>query len=157
MIAVNESWRLVPWADVLYATDGLWWVHHKGVREYTGQRVTASPYAAQRYQIDLFAPPGLTSGLRAIRLAEHNKAGLILLIGFEMHSRDGVHWHEPHGGRLRNPGRNEMSIWRTDMELAAAKFAKRGTRVINCTPNSALRCFKYMPLEQALNGGHAKD
>ena len=30
VIAVNESWRLVPWADVLYATDGIWWSLNKG-------------------------------------------------------------------------------------------------------------------------------
>ena len=36
VIAVNDAWRLAPWADILYACDGRWWRHHKGVPEFTG-------------------------------------------------------------------------------------------------------------------------
>jgi hypothetical protein len=156
IVAVNDSWRLVPWADAVYATDALWWIHHNGVPEFKGQRITASPYAAKLFGIELFAPAGATSGVRAIQLAEYKGANPILLVGFEMHPRDGVHWHQPHGGRLRNPGVAEMRIWCTDMEVHARKFERRGTRVINCTPGSALRCFKFMPLEQAL-GSRGED
>lgn len=154
VIAVNESWRLVPWADVLYATDGIWWTERKGVPEFKGQRVTASPYAVKQFGIELFAPAGATSGLRAIYLAEKNKANPILLVGFEMHTGNGVHWHEPHGGRLRNPGKPEMNVWRMDMDLAARKLAARGTKVINCTPSSALKCFLSAPFVEAINGCH---
>jgi hypothetical protein len=30
-IAINDSWRLVPWADALYAHDHAWWEVWNGV------------------------------------------------------------------------------------------------------------------------------
>jgi hypothetical protein len=94
--------------------------------------------------------------LRAIYLAERLGAKPILLVGFEMHPGNGVHWHPPHSARvgLRNPGENEMKIWRDDVERVAPKFAARGTEIINCTPDSALTCFPYVPFAKALDGRH---
>ncbi len=37
-IAINDAWRMLPWADVLYATDNKWWHHHQGVPEFQGER-----------------------------------------------------------------------------------------------------------------------
>jgi hypothetical protein len=152
VIAINDSWYLAPWADVLYATDALWWVHHKGVPEFEGQRVTSSPYAVKKFGIEMFTTVGASSGQRAIHLAESKGANPILLVGFEMHVSDGVHWHEPHGGRLRTPAKAEMLVWRMDMERVARRFAERGTCILNCTPGSALKCFPYVPFMEALNG-----
>lgn len=153
-IAVNDSWRLVPWADMLYASDGIWWIDHNGVPEFKGRRLTSSPHAMRTFGIELFTSVGSTSGQRAISLAEKMKANPILLVGFEMHTGNGVHWHEPHQGRLRNPGKGEMLVWRMDMERVARRFAERGTRILNCTPASALKCFRYLPFLEAINGGY---
>ncbi len=156
VVAVNESWRLAPWADVLFAMDGVWWVDNGGVPQFAGRRVTASPHATEMFGLDCFSSNGATSGLRAIYLAERLGAKPILLVGFEMHSGNGVHWHPPHSTRvgLRNPGENEMKIWRDDVERVADKFAARGTVILNCTPGSALTCFPHVPFEQALDGCH---
>lgn len=156
VVAVNESWRLVPWADVLFAMDGAWWVDNRGVPQFAGRRVTSSPHATKMFGLDCFSCNGATSGLRSIYLAERLGAKPILLVGFEMHPRTGVHWHPPHSSRvgLRNPGKNEMKIWREDIERVASKFAARGTRIINTTPGSALTCFPHLPFEQALDGSH---
>lgn len=157
VIAINESWRLVPWADVLYATDGVWWTDNHGVPEFEGKRMTSSPHAWAQFRkdgMDLFMAAGATSGTRAIYLAERLGANPVLLVGFEMHCDNGIHWHPPHNGRLRNPGENEMAVWREDIERLAPIFAGRGMRIINCTPTSALKCFPYVPLAEALNGGH---
>lgn len=154
VIAINESWRLVPWADMLFGMDGTWWVDNKGVPEFKGKKFTASPMAMKKYGIDLFASIGAISGLRAIYLAERMKANPILLVGFEMHPKNGVHWHKPHGGRARNPGRVEMAIWRTEVERVAPKFVARGTRIINCTPDSALTCFPFMTFAEAINASN---
>jgi len=154
VVAVNESWRLAPWADVLFAMDGIWWVDNKGVPQFPGRRVTSSPHAMKTFGLDCFICIGSTSGLRSIYLAEKFGASLILLVGFDMHDNGGTHWHPPHNTRvgLRNPGENEMRQWREDVERVADKFAERGTKVINCTPGSALTCFPYVPFERALDG-----
>lgn len=151
MIAINNSWKLVPWADALYATDGMWWEHHKGVPEFKGKRITSSPRAARLFGLEMFKPSfGATSGMRAIDLAIKLQANPILLVGFEHHTRNGVHWHEPHSGpQLRNPSGGIMRTWLHDIEHWAPQFKKRGATIINCTPDSALRCFPYVPFEEA--------
>lgn len=156
VVAVNESWRLAPWADVLFAMDGVWWVDNGGLPQFAGRRVTSSPHAMKTFGLDCFICIGATSGLRSIYLAEKLQANPILLVGFEMHPNSGVHWHPPHCTRigLRNPGDNEMKLWREDIERVADKFKARGTLIINCTPDSALTCFPQMPFEHALDGCH---
>jgi hypothetical protein len=51
VVAINTSFQLVPWADMLYACDGKWWDHYKGVLEFTGLTVTYDRDAARKYQL----------------------------------------------------------------------------------------------------------
>lgn len=37
-IVVNDAWRLMPWADILYACDGPWWDKHKGCPDFGGEK-----------------------------------------------------------------------------------------------------------------------
>lgn len=154
VIAINNSWKLAPWADMLFGCDGAWWFHHRGVPGFKGRRITASPAAAKKFNIDLFASVGNNSGIRAIYLAEKLGAAKVLLVGFDMHAINGVHWHEPHPQTLANPGPREIAIWREDMERIAKLFAAKAMQIINCTPGSALKCFPYMPLIEAMDGDH---
>jgi hypothetical protein len=156
VIAVNNSWCLVPWADVLYGSDGKWWTINEGVPEFTGRKFTSSPYVAQRYGMDVVYTTGNNSGLRAIHLAHKLNARRIMLIGFDMHNRDGSHWHAPHAKDLYNPSKESMLIWR--METVKAAHTKlSAAKIINCTPGSELKCFPQMSLEEALNGNDAMD
>lgn len=153
-IVVNESWRLAPWADALMACDEAWWDENKGLPEFKGRRFTPSPRTMKKYGIDLFCSTGTNSGLRAMYLAERLGANPICLVGFEMHVRKGVHWHEPHK-RLRNPGKAEMKMWLKDTEWAIEHLKRKGIRVINCTPGSALAKCPFIPLVQVMADAHA--
>jgi hypothetical protein len=153
MIAVNSSWRLVPWADVLYACDAVWWFHHNGAPDFPGHKYTSSPVSARKFGLELFNTTGSNSGLRAIRLAEKFGAMRILLVGFDMHVAGGVHWHDPHTGKMRNPGVNQMTTWRGDFERSLRHFR---ANIINCTPGSALKCFPFQPFFEAIDGGHSQ-
>lgn len=150
VIALNSSWRLVPWADVLYGTDGQFWFHNDGVPQFTGRKFTSSINAGRRYALDVLLTTGNNSGHRAIHLAEALNAKRILLVGFDMHDKNGVHWHEPHRGQMLNPTASSMRMWCTELHKAAVFLNQRGTRVINCTPGSALQCFPIMMLNEAL-------
>src|SRR3990167_1952589 len=46
VIAVNDAYRLAPWADVLYAADAKWWRWHQGVPTFPGLKYTVQPEAA---------------------------------------------------------------------------------------------------------------
>jgi hypothetical protein len=151
VIAVNLSWQLVPWAEVLYASDGAFWFIHDGVPQFSGRKITSSQMAAQRFGLDCLFTTGNNSGLRAFHLAEAFGAKRLLLIGFDMHVQAGLHWHQPHAkSPLHNPTGSSVRLWRDEIQRIAGTFAKRGIEVINCTPGSALQCFPQMPLHQAM-------
>src|SRR5688572_2955592 len=40
VVAVNDAYRLAPWADVLYGFDWQWWEHHNGCPEFRGLKYT---------------------------------------------------------------------------------------------------------------------
>src|SRR6185436_11324743 len=40
VVCVNDAYRLLPHADVLYACDWSWWRHHQGAKAFTGERWT---------------------------------------------------------------------------------------------------------------------
>jgi hypothetical protein len=148
-IVVNDSWKLAPWADVLFACDEAWWRLNDGCPQFKGRRVTASPNCMSHYGIDVFFSTGTNSGLRALYLAQRLGANPICMVGFDMHPKNGVHWHKPYD-RLRNPSAAEMRTWRNETEWAAARFKEKGVQVINCTPGSALTKYPYIPLERVL-------
>lgn len=152
VIVVNESWKLAPWADALYACDEAWWDENGALPEFAGRKFTASPRTMTKYGLDLFASTGTNSGLRAMYLAERLGGNPICLVGFDMHAKRGAHWHRPYE-RLRNPGHAEMKIWVKETDCAAEVFKRRNVRVVNCTFGSALSKYPYLPLEQVLSDG----
>lgn len=116
IIAVNSSWELCPWADVLYACDYSWWKFHNGVPEFKGLKISqharcpsnfpdiklvtcvrsfeqgAKIYTADRGRIG-WGPSG---GFQALNLAVQFGSKKIILVGFDMRIDRGLHWHGPH-------------------------------------------------------------
>jgi hypothetical protein len=153
-IAVNSSFQLAPWADMLYGADAGWWRHHSQTAlKLAGIKVTAQDSCEFRAVHLLkntgsagFDPnpanirTGGNSGYQAIHVAIHAGASRILLLGFDMR---GGHWHGDHPEPLTNPGPAEFARWIDRFDALNG----RGPEIINCTPGSALRCFPFAPLE----------
>src|SRR3990167_7469077 len=52
-IAVNDAYRLAPWADVLYACDRPWWDYHfPKLNGFEGQKWTCSKEAGDKYRLN---------------------------------------------------------------------------------------------------------
>lgn len=151
VITVNTSWMLAPWADALYASDGLWWSTYNGCPIFNGRKFTSSPNIAKHYGLDILFTSGNNSGLRAIYLALALNARRVLLVGFDMHDLDGAHWHKPHPKTMHSPSKESMMLWRNEVIVAAATHF-RSAMIINCTPGSAVQCFPRMQLSEALHG-----
>lgn len=163
-VAVNNSWRLAPFADVLYASDAAWWREndHAG---FGGLRVSRSDVdGVLRVAIrdkghplrDVmhFDTPGVIgaggcSGFQALNLAAQFGATDIALVGFDARVDNGVHWHGNHE-RTGNPTRWTAAIWAANLDAAASVLAGRGIRVVNCSPVSALTAYEKMGLEEWL-------
>lgn len=164
VLAVNDAWRLMPWADALYACDAAWWNEYDGVPQFNGEKWSShNPVkdeklacaakwglrliAGQRYPGFSFDPCrihyGDNSGFQAINLAIHFGAKKILLVGFNMH---GGHFFGRHPKELRNV---DPKVFIPRFETAAKLLKGRAT-IVNCTPNSALTCFPQQELTAAL-------
>jgi len=168
-IAVNDAYRLLPWADVLYACDAAWWEAHAGCTEFAGEKwsshqapLNLKEDTAARFGLDLVSGNdsagfstnphrihyGGNSGFQAINLAILWGCGPILLVGFDQREVDGKkHFFGDHVGEAltnENPSR-----FLSAYQLAAKKLPP-GVSIINCTPASALKCFRQERLEDAL-------
>lgn len=169
VIAVNDAYRRLPFADVLYAGDADWWEVHQGCPGFAGERWTAhgpgndKTAIADPYGLRVVAGPrqvdapgfsldparihyGNSSGFQAINLAILFGATAIRLVGFDMRVPAGQprHFFGDHPAPLGNVSNYEHFL---PAFQAAARRLPGHLRIINCTPGSALRCFEMGTLE----------
>lgn len=157
VIAVNDAYRLAPWADVLYGCDGKWWYWHKGVPSFPGLKFSVDP-ATRQYpgmtvlrktgDVGLELEPtglktGRNSGYQAINLAVHLGATRVVLLGYDM---QGGHWFGNHPDNSKPPFAVCLQRFATLVE----PLKQAGVTVLNCTRKTALTCFPCVPLEEAL-------
>jgi hypothetical protein len=169
VVAVNDAYRLIPSAPVLYACDPDWWELHQGCPDFAGEKWSSHDplnnndklAVARRYGLRLvggrdgegfsFDPSaihyGSNSGFQAINLALLMGARRILLVGFDMHSRGGRHFFGDHPEPLSNWMQFESLV---PTFRRAARLLPPSIQIINCTPGSALDCFPRLLLEEAL-------
>lgn len=156
-IVINNTFQLAPWADMLYAADAAWWHAHPEAKYFQGLRVTVQD-VDHAIKLRCSGPAGFDphpgavrsgghSGHQAVHIAMHAGARRILLCGFDMR---GTHWHGPHPEPLRNTAQGTYGRFcEAFVELGnAAK--ELGIDIFNCTPGSALTCFRAMSLTEAL-------
>jgi hypothetical protein len=169
VIAVNDTFRLCPWADVLYACDKGWWDHHTDALQFAGLKVSGwlpdrgpAPIEHPAVRVVLLSDEpgysnrpdvirhGANSGHQALQLAAHFGASTVILLGLDMRfASDGrSHFFGDHPDKLRAP--MALDRFLALFEAAAPDYAQHGVRVINATPESALTCFPMMSLEAAL-------
>ncbi len=180
VIAIKESNELCPWADVVYGCDPAWWQFRNGLPNYQGLKVSWEgsslpqfkdikriaidksqdeiyPVERRRYRM-IFDTPGTVggggnSGFQAVNLAVQFGATKLLLIGFDMHDRSGVHWYGRNGwARGGNPDESCFVRWRRDFAVAAKDLEERGVQVVNASPFSAMTCFGLSTVEKTIVG-----
>lgn len=156
-IAINNTYLLAPWADMLYAADAAWWAAHPAAADFDGLRVTVQDVRGtlklRCSGPDGFDPhPGAVrsgghSGHQAVHIAMHAGASRIILCGFDMR---GSHWHGEHPFPLRNADAGAYGRWVDQFAELRNSAISLGIEIVNATPGSALTCFPAMSLEQAL-------
>jgi hypothetical protein len=167
VVAVNDAYRLLPYADILYACDAKWWrLHIDSVRElFHGERwTTHDPNStndktgcadelrltcvAGRHEGGFSRNPavihyGSNSGFQAINLALLKGATRVILVGFDMGGRG--HFFGDHPEPLHN--RDNYAAFLPEFRTAARSCA---VPIVNATPGSALDCWPIVRLEEAL-------
>ena len=169
-MVVQDAWRLLPWADVMYGCDDRWWHHYNGVPEFAGEKWSTHGDAqsnnkrdvAEKYGVNLVQgangvgfsyDPGVifygdNSGFQAIQLALHLGATYIVLVGFNMSHQGGkVHFFGDHPAGLHN--NDDFERWVPHFDKAAETLPDDIT-IVNATWPSALKCFPCVSLEDAI-------
>ncbi len=165
VIAVNDTYRLASWADVLYACDAKWWDARMGAPEFPGLKFALRNGAGKWPGVQvlrdggdsgLSSDPselsnGKNSGYQAINLAVHLGAKRIVLLGYDMQSaKDGrTHFFGEHKGAL-NKGAAPFEWWIANFASMVQPAKALGVSIINCTGRTALACFPRMALVDAL-------
>lgn len=155
---VNNCYQLAPWAKALYACDEEWWDAYKP--EFSGEKWTINENASKKYGLnhinydsqlifsakDIIAT-GNNSGFQAMNLAYLHGYKRIILLGFD-YMNSGQHWFGKHKGSLQKSP--DMRRWVQHMRKAQPIMESLGIDVINCTRETAIDCFKQMPITEAL-------
>lgn len=163
VLAINDSWRLAPWADALYACDATWWEHACGAPRFRGLKysqdinaVLSYPAVSRVFLVDehrivteqpMHVGSGKNSGFQALNLAVQFGARVIALVGYDMRLDRGVHWHGRHPRPLNNPAEHAILQWIRHLDDAAAQLAGMGISVTNCSPVSALTAYPRQSFE----------
>lgn len=173
VIAVNDAYRLMPWAELLYACDEAWWAIHEGCPDFAGERWSSHGDAmhnnklpaAEKYGLNLVRGSdergfstdpkqinyGGNSGFQAVNMALHKIGwkGRVALVGFDMRKVDGkAHFFGDHP-----KGLTKTRVGYVNWPKAFAKAAKElpaTVEIVNCTQGSAMTCFPMMELSDAL-------
>jgi hypothetical protein len=163
-IVVNEGHRLAPWADAIYAADHPWWVRNRGLRNFSGLRMSQSDAARKSYgvkQINLrrvdtivTQPRGTigyggNSGFQAINLAVQFGAKRIVLVGFDLRIDLGVHWHGRHE-QMNNPAEDSVARWARILDGVARQFRALNIQVLNASPVSVLNNYPKVDFAEAM-------
>lgn len=169
VIAVNDTYRLAPWADILYAADADWWMHHGFAAEFAGERWT------QHKGKDLWARRAMDAGLHVIKSLSGNRispnpdaiytgsnsafqalnvavlagAKRVIFLGLDLgHSGGKSHFFGDHPGRLNRA--SPYQTFRRAFEQAAPALTDMGVEVVNCSRQTTLTCFRRATLEDVL-------
>jgi hypothetical protein len=142
-VAVSDAYQLAPWADAMVSNDMRWWRQHPEAVKFAGRKFCGADYrGTERLPPNPTFPAGTNSGLQGMRVAAMLGATRIVLLGLDM---KGTHYFGKHPSTLKNstPADFERMLiqfrrWRSDAE------------VINCSPGSALTCFKTANLADVL-------
>ena len=171
VIAVNDAYRLAPFADICYFADSEWWGWHKDrpdFQAFAGQKCSISDSGGnikdpavhilrnangRGHSFGLSLDPkqivtGSNSGYQALNIAVLAGAKTILLLGFDAREPTGkTHWFGDH------PKREPIAAYaeyRKAFSAGERAILAAGVKVVNCSPDSAIDSFPKMDLEDAL-------
>jgi len=162
-IVINDTFRLAPDANVLYAADDDWWKENPDAQIFPGLKVTIGEKCKLNFIYKLrntgnkgFDPDrsclrtGGNSGYQALHLAIHGDAKRVLLCGYDMSNKKGDHWFGKHKAPLKQTDPDSYKNWAKRFDDLAKVAAVRSVEIINCTLDSAISAFPIRSLSSVL-------
>jgi len=152
-LAVNNSWQLCPWADVLYACDFSWWRLNRGVPEFSGLKISqhgSCKYhfpdiklvqcvrSSEAHKSDTIRTDkkgvigwGRNGGFQALNLAVQFGSKKIVLVGFDMTLAHGLHWHGKHPTMIKTNNGQQRGLFNPrDKQVGEWRKAMDGAKAV---------------------------
>lgn len=150
-VAVNLSWKMAPFADVVYGGDMAFWDAYGSEIDVPAEKWTCTRTASVKHGLNLHAAYGpYNSGSRAIQFALDRGAARVILIGYDCSVDDGTHWHGDHK-LTKNPTPDRVRLWHRQFAAVALQAKVKKAQVVNCSRETALCVFPRGDLEQELD------
>ena len=165
VVVLNSTWKLAPWADMLYACDQHWWQlhgpkpgHFKGLRvigkgEFDGC-VTAHCIPGGLIMIwdGHSIGGGWNSGFQALNLLALWRVSRVILTGMDCQAEPSKpHWHGKYtDGKCSNPEQRHFDKWIRAFTMAVPALEDRGVEVLNASRETALEAFPRVQLRDVL-------
>jgi len=138
VVAVNKAMELAPWADALAANDHAWWRANPEAKTFAGRKFSANKIEGVEQVVSDLVTRQSSSGVLGLHVAQLLGATEVELHGFE---NRGDHYFGKYPEPLRNTSPSRYSAFEDQLSALGASMKKAGIRIINRTPDSALRCF----------------
>lgn len=164
-IAINNAYKVLPNASIVYFTDNDWWnahkeelLAHKGVKIKGSTKATMIHHPkVKEYELTKASGLELTGGClahgynsvhAAINLAVVLGFKEIYLLGVDMGWQDGKsHWHDEH---TRVDPESAYAMMKACFDVTAQELWARRVEVINLNPDSKLECFPKRPYNEII-------
>lgn len=164
VITINDTWRRIPTADVLYAADVTWWrANAPPANAFKGERWSSARNDWKAWKPDDLnlvqtrpdfrptdrepIPEGSNSAFQAMMLARLWGARKVVFLGLDLaYSASGeAHWHGAHKNKNPHP---------STLKRFAAAFAAAAPlldiEVINASRHTILDCFPRRAITECL-------
>lgn len=155
-IVTNTTFRMCPWADVLFAFDRKWWAHYlPEVKEtFRGARIGWAP-GLQTYGIPSLHDEKAwfrhfhNSGASAVSLAMAAGATRVILLGYDCQKTGGrTHWHPDHPAPMGNA--RSIGNWPQQFKNLARHATAERVLIENASRATALTFWPRVDLADAL-------
>lgn len=167
VIAVNMAYKLGNWMDVLFFGDCRWLKDNtKDLLSFAGLKITTCEQHRGKLGIKVVrrrnSPPGLSSdpktviwnlssGACAINLAAHFGVKRIVLLGYDMKSREKEHhWHNYYQSARSGKRYDPYTRFMKQFPSIAEALKKRKIECVNACEDSALKVFPVVRPEDVL-------
>jgi len=172
VVAINESYKLCKWADILYSCDDAWWRLVNGAKDFPALKISQDKDAVARFpdikRIKVKLVKGIiihdllmdewgevggggNSGFQCINLLAQSGVTAIALLGFDMCNRNGqIHWHGRHPSPMNNPIEYNYQQWRDRLHQVKPKLDVLGIDIVNCSPISTLQYYPRVSVDEML-------
>jgi len=154
-LVTNTTFRLAPWAAVLFGFDSKWWRQYGAeAASFKGEKLTISPNGT-KHGARLCPNPNVimrygNSGAAALAIALQGNPAKVILLGYDGQKAPNgqAHWHEDHPNGMSNC--KSIATWKSHFELTAILARRKHTQVVNASRETAIRCFDRARLEDVL-------